>query len=254
MTWAGQRQLIVFSILGAIVVAFIAIIGIATFYKSPTCTDGAKNQDEQGVDCGGSCAYLCTAGQEPPTVLFTKAIPSGVGRLDVVALVENKNATAAAKDVPYTITVYGFGQSLIQRVSGTLDLPPAGSVPVFVPGIVSGKQAVETSFLSIDGSAVKWYALPGDPRLLPSVSDIVLAGSTGSPRVTATLSNSDVAPMSNVRIVAIIRDASGNAVGASQTLIRTIPALGRATATFTWNAPFEGVPVSIQVFPIIPLP
>lgn len=246
--------MIVSSILGAILVAFIAIILIAIFYKSPTCTDGVRNQNEQGVDCGGSCPYLCTADEEPPTVLFTKAIPSGEGRFDVVALVENKNATAAAKDVPYTITIYGFGQSLIQRVSGTFDLPPAGIVPVFVPGIASGKQAVETSFLSIDGSALKWYALPGDPRLLPGVSDIELAGSTGSPRVTATLSNSDVAPMDNVRVISIIRDASGNAVGASQTLVRTIPALGRVTATFTWNAAFGGVPISIQVFPVIPLP
>src|SRR3989344_217156 len=254
MTWAGKRQLITFLILGAIVVAFIAIILIATFYKSPTCTDGVRNQNEQGVDCGGSCPLLCSADVEPPTVLFTKAIPSGVGRLDVVALVENKNATAAAKNVPYTITIYNFGQSLIQRVSGTLDLPPAGSVPFFVPNIASGKQTVETSFLSIDGSAVKWYALPGDPRLLPGVSNIVLAGSTGSPRVTATLSNSDVASMENIRVVAIIRDASGNTIGASATLIRTIPALERVTATFTWNAPFDGVPVSIQVLPIIPLP
>src|SRR3989344_2953978 len=100
MTWAGERRLIVLSILGAILVAFIVIILIATFYKSPTCTDGVRNQNEQGIDCGGSCSYLCTANEEPPTVLFTKAIPSGVGRLDVVALVENKNATAAAKDVP----------------------------------------------------------------------------------------------------------------------------------------------------------
>jgi len=254
MTWAGERRLIVLSILGAILVAFIVIILIATFYKSPTCTDGVRNQNEQGIDCGGSCSYLCTANEEPPTVLFTKAIPSGVGRLDVVALVENKNATAAAKDVPYTITIYSFGQSLIQRVSGTLDLPPAGSVPVFVPGIASGKQAVETSFLSIDGSAVRWYSLTSDPRILPSVSDIVLAGSTSSPRVMATLSNSDVAPMENVGVIAIVRDFSGNAIGASATLIQTIQALGKATATFTWNAPFDGIPVSIQVLPVIPLP
>jgi len=254
MTWARERQFIVFSVLGAIVVAFIAIIGIATFYKSPTCTDGAKNQDETGVDCGGSCPYLCTASEESPTVLFTKAIPSGVGRLDVVALVENKNTTAAAKHVPYTITVYGFGQSLIQRVSGTLDLPPGASVPVFVPDIASGKQVVETSFLAIDDSSVKWYSLTSDPRLLPDVSDIVLAGSTSSPRVTATLANSGVAPMKNVRVISIVRDVSGNTIGASATLIQTIPALGKATAMFTWNAPFTGVPVSIQVLPIIPLP
>ena len=89
---------------------------------------------------------------------------------------------------------------------------------------------------------------------MPGVSDIMFAGSTSSPRVTATLSNPDVAPMRNIRVIAIVRDLSGNAIGVSETLIQTIPALGKATATFTWNAPFKGVPVSIQALPVIPLP
>lgn len=29
----------------------------------PTCTDGIKNGNETGVDCGGSCPVLCPAGQ-----------------------------------------------------------------------------------------------------------------------------------------------------------------------------------------------
>ena len=254
MTWAGKRRIVVFIVIGAILAAFGAVIYIATFYHTPTCTDGLQNQSEGGIDCGGSCAYLCTASLERPTVLFTKALPNGEGRVDVVALIENKNATAAASDVPYTITLYGFGQALIARVSGTFDLPPSATVPVFMPGVALGRQAVEAAFLSIDDASVQWYSLPGDPRLLPTVSTIALAGDAGAPRVTAVLTNADITPLSNVVVVAIVRDVSGNAIGASQTLLQTIPAQGRATATFTWNASFPGLPSSIQVLPVIPLP
>jgi len=254
MTWAGRRQLLTFSIIGAIVVAIVAVVLIATLYQSPTCTDGKQNQSEEGIDCGGSCPYLCTASVEAPTVLFTKALPNGEGRTDIIAFVENKNATAAAKAVSYTIALYGFDQTLIQSVSGTLDLPPLATMPIFLTGVASGRAAVGTAFLAIDPSAVSWYSLPGDPRILPTVLATTLTGSTDSPRVTTSLTNPDVRPMSNIRIIAIVRDASGNAIAASQTLVSSIPPQGAATATFTWNAPFVGVPVSIQVIPVIPLP
>ncbi len=254
MTWAGKRRFIVFIVIGALLIAFGAVIYIAIFYHTPTCTDAIQNQSEEGIDCGGSCPYLCTAATEPPTVLFTKTLSNGDGRVDAVALIENKNATAAAKDVPYTITLYGFGQALIARVEGKLDLPPRATVPIFMPGIALGRQAVQTAFLSIDNGAIRWYSLPSDPRVLPDISNISLAGSTSTPRVTATLSNTSVASLTNVVVAVIVRDASGNAIGASQTLLAAIPAQGRTTATFTWNAAFPGVPASIQVFPVIPLP
>lgn len=254
MTWAGGRRLTIFLILGAIALAFGVVVYIATFYHTPTCTDGVQNGSEQGPDCGGSCPYLCSAAEEPPTVLFTSAIPNGGGRTDVVALVENKNPDAAAKAIPYTITLYGFGQNLIERVRGTIELPPGATVPVFVPGVASGQQAVENVFLTIDSSAIKWYALPSDPRTVPGVSNIVLGGSAAAPRITATLGNPDVVPMTGVKAIVLVRDASGNAVGASSTLVPSIPAQGSAAAIFAWNAPFPAPPVSIQVLPVIPLP
>src|SRR3989344_6201594 len=70
MSWAAGRRFIILCIVGAVVIAFLAAISIATFYKSPSCSDGKQNQDETGVDCGGSCAYLCKAKKPTPTVLL----------------------------------------------------------------------------------------------------------------------------------------------------------------------------------------
>src|SRR3989344_1263580 len=98
MSWAARRRFFILLIVGAVAVAFLTTIGIAIFYNAPSCTDNKQNQDEAGVDCGGACSYLCIEQQLPPTVLFTKAIKNGDGRVDVVALIENKNSSAAAKD------------------------------------------------------------------------------------------------------------------------------------------------------------
>ena len=240
-------------IIGAVVVAVVTIASFATFYEAPSCTDGTQNQDEAGIDCGGSCPYLCTANEQPPTVLFTKAFQNVPGRTDVIAEVENKNA-AAAKSVPYRLTLYGTGQSLIQQVTGTLDLPPGAKVPIYVPGITSGKQSVTSAFLQIDADAPRWFLLPNDPRVLPTVSNTTLSVSTSSPRVDAVLTNPSVSALTNVRVIVLVHDITGEVIAASQTIVPSIPAQGRATATFTWNSAFSTTPTAIEVVPVIPLP
>jgi hypothetical protein len=240
--------------IGAVVVAFLTVVGIATFYEAPSCADGVQNQGEQGVDCGGSCAYLCTAELQPPTILFTQAINNGAGRVDVVASIENKNATAAAKRVPYRVQLYNAKQTLLGESSGVLDLPPGSVVPVFMPGLFSGKLVVTSAFLSIEPSAVRWYAATADPRIVPLVSNVKQSGTVSAPRVEAVLTNPSATALSKVRAVVLLRSDTGDVIAASETIVPGISALGQARATFTWNSAFSGVPASIEVVPLIPLP
>lgn len=254
MSWAARRRFIILLIVGAVVVAFLTIVGIATLYQAPSCTDNSQNQDEEGIDCSGPCPYLCTAEQQPPTVLFTKAIPNGAGRVDVVASVENKNATAAAKNIPYSITLYGTDQTLLQQVSGTFDLPPGATIPVFVPSILSGNQKVAGVFLEVASSSPAWFTLTTDSRVVPGVSNTTLGGSTSAPRITAILTNASAVVLTNVQVIVLVHDVQGDVIAASKTVLSKIPAQGQATATFTWNSAFSSTPTSIEVVPIIPLP
>jgi hypothetical protein len=254
MSWAARRRFLILSLLGALALAVAVLVYISTIRHVPSCSDAIQNQGEDGVDCGGPCPYLCSASEQAPTVLFTKALPNGAGRTDVIAEVENKNPDAAAKTVPYTVSLYDASQTLVQKVSGTLDLPPSSRVPVYIAGVASGAQTVTNAFLSIDSSAVLWYRLASDPRVVPTVTHIAESGTTDAPVIQATLANPSVSPLSQVRVVIMVRDASGNVIGASRTVLPSIPAQGEATATFTWNAAFPGTPVSIEALPVVPLP
>ncbi len=255
MSWAARRKFFILFTIGGVVAAFVAIVFIVTLYKAPSCADSTQNQGEVGIDCGGPCPYLCVANEQPPTVLFTQSFTdTTTGRTAVVASVENKNMTAAAKNVPYRMTLYGANQTLIQSVSGTLDLPPGAKTTVFIPSITSGKQRVTNSFLDIDAASVKWVAMTSDPRVVPGVSNTVQGGTVDTPRVDATLVNGTPKALTNVRVVVLVRDAHLNVIAISGTVLPTIPAQGSAVATFTWNVPFNGTPASIEVDPIIPLP
>lgn len=254
MNWAARRRFFIVLIVSVVAAAFLAALSIATFYEAPSCADKKQNQEEAGVDCGGPCAYLCTTEVQPPTVLFTQVISYGNGRSDVIASIENKNTAAAAKNVPYRITLYGAGQALIQEVTGTIDLPPGATVPVFVPGIASGQQIATSAFLSIAPSSPRWFTLSGDPRILPRVFNIRQVGTTALPRIEAIFANTGSSPLLNVPAVVLVRDAKGDVMAASSTVVPSIPAQGQAAATFTWNGPFPEVPASIEVVPTVRLP
>jgi hypothetical protein len=244
---------VILIIIGAVVVAFLATLLISTLYKAPSCSDGIQNEGEQGIDCGGPCAYLCTDEEQAPTVLFTKVVPNGAGRLDAVAEVENKNASAAAVNVPYTIAFYGPNQVLVNQVSGTLDLPPGGTVPLFVPGIASANQMIAGAFLTINSGSFKWFALARDPRIVPQVSTPQLGGTASAPRITAVLTNPSVTPLTNVPVIVFVHDSNGNIIAASATILPNIPAQGSGTALFTWDGAFSSVPALIEVTPVVPL-
>ena len=254
MSWAARRRLIILTIIGVVVAAFLAVVLIATFYKTPTCSDSIQNQNENGIDCGGPCPYLCTAQEQPPTILFTQVLRNAEGRIDVVAMVENKNPNAAAKNIPYQISLYGVGHVLVQEANGTLDLPPGATEPVYVPGIASGNQKVLSAFLTIDASAPQWFTFVPDTRIVPVVLNTTESGTASAPRIEATLANPSATALTNVQTIVLVYDTKKNIIAASQTVVPALPGQGQATATFTWNEPFSGIPALIEVMPIIPLP
>lgn len=257
MSWAGGRRFLILAIIAAFVVAVIALTSIATFYEAPSCSDVKQNQGEAGIDCGGPCAYLCTAGQQAPVVRFTKAVLSSGGRVDVIAYVDNPNVDAAARRVPYKITLYAADHTVLKTSTGTLDLPPTSSVPVYVPSFFTGNTSGAQAFLTISPNTIKWFALSRKISL-PTVSSPLLGGTNIAPRITATLSNSGTTPFADVKVIAIVYDSASNVIGASQTVIPSIsgqglPGQGSALATFTWGEAFPSTPTRIEIVPIISL-
>jgi hypothetical protein len=253
MSWAARRRFLILFGIGAVVVAFLVTVLISTLYKTPTCSDNVQNQGEQGIDCGGPCPYLCTATEQPPVVLFTQVLNVG-RRTDLIAEVENKNSNAAAKDVPYTISLYNAKHALIQKVNGTIDLLPATTEPVYIPAVYSGTQKVTSAFLSINSSLPEWFILTKNSYVVPTVSNITKSGTVSNPRIEATITNPSFSALTDVTVIIFVHDAKNNVIAASRTLIPSLDGQGQAIATFTWNNPFPSAPALFQIVPIPQLP
>lgn len=259
MNWATERRIIIVTIISLVVVALAALALIATLHETPSCTDGVQNQDEAGIDCGGSCAYLCVAAQQAPTTLFTRALTQAPGRTDIIAAVLNKNFSAAAKDARYTLTLYGDDLTVLATREGTLDLPPAASAEggrtlVYVPALFSGTARVKSASLTVDTASIHWFDFSEDSRIIPTVGNFTLTRETTMPRISAVLSNPSTQTLANVKTFVVVYDAAGNVLAASQTVVTAISPLGSAEAVFTWNEPFAAPVSRIEVTPFIPLP
>ncbi len=229
-------------------------VAFAVMYEAPSCGDGVQNQDESGVDCGGSCAYLCRADVNQPNVsnppAFVRAVANS-GRTDVIAYVENRNQNAEAKDASYRVDVYDDQGALLGTREGRTDLPARSLVPVFIPGIVPGITSSPRAFVTFEED-IEWRT-PRIGETLLAIEDVTLEAGN-RPRVNAVLKNRSAEAVYSRTLVATVFDASGAAIAASQTVVREVSAFGSAPAVFTWFVPFPAEAARVEVLSVPRLP
>jgi hypothetical protein len=250
MSWALGRRLIILSVIAVVFFLIVSFVWYSISYEAPSCTDGKQNQDEEEVDCGGSCPYLCNTGLVPPSVEFARPVSPQTGRTDVIAYIENANPRAAARAVLFKTVLFSQQNTIIAEKEGTVDLPPSTVVPVYLPNFFSGEQAVARVFVEIDQSSFRWFRYI-DERVLPEIRNTVIEN-TNTPRITATLRNNTANTLENVRAVITVFDERDNAIASSQTIVSLIAPFADAEAIFTWRAPFVSAPARVEVLPLLP--
>lgn len=250
MSWAGERRAIIITIAGAILLGALLVLGFSIFYKVPTCTDKRQNQNEQGVDCGGSCTTLCSFQvEDAPVVRLVRAITPQPGRTDIVAYIENRNAEAEAANAPFLLEVYGAERQLIAKKTIRVDLPPLSSVPVYLADVAPRGSIAAQAFLAPVTESIVWRRVSGEKAILPTVGNISIAEGE-APRITATLANPLARTIYDTTLIATVFDASGNVIAGSQTLVPTLPSQGTAPLVFTWNAPFTLPAARVEILPV----
>jgi hypothetical protein len=249
MSWALGRRLIIIAIIAVVIGGVVFGTGYLFVHKTPTCTDGKQNQKEEGIDCGGTCPYLCIVSQAAPSVRFVRTFSPLPGRTDAVAYIDNPNSKSAATGARFKIELYDDRNVVIAKGEGGVDLPAGATVPVYIPNFFSGSQVVARAFLTFDESSLHWFT--SEYRKSPIAVRDVLFSEQEPPRITATLVNDDVRIVRNTHLIVTLFDAQGTAVAASQTIAPEIAGKGTAQAVFTWPSAL-GVPISrIDVLPLL---
>ena len=243
LTWASKRQLAyLFLVVGTIIVVSAYPIYRSFIYHEPSCFDSARNQDEEGVDCGGSCKAVCSFRVTLLLVDWSRFFKVSEGNYDLAAHVENRNFSAGIERIGYKFELYDNGSNLLAIKKGEIFVNPGEQFVVYEPNIKVGSATPTRVFFEFDKDQ-QW--VKGVPVQQPlSVKSRSLTDPYGSPHLQATIVNDSIDTLSNVNISAIVYDSSKNAIAASETTLDAIGKGEEKNIFFSWPAPLISRPAA----------
>lgn len=248
MSWGTQRRNTIIFVFSLIALAIVGTYLFNVLYEPANCFDNKQNGNEAGLDCGGSCELMCAHQVIEPIVHWKRLFEVAPGVYNVLAYVENPNPTAGIDSIRYTFGIYDADNALLQERTGIMRLPPKAIMPVLENTLASGKLSAARVEFSFDDDLEFMRREPESPVII--VEDEELIDPDIGPRIHAVLSNTDIVPVFNVRVVAIVYDRNDNAMAASGTVVERVPAGGKSPIFFTWPKPF---PDTVARFELIPL-
>lgn len=236
VSWSTKRQ---FLYIGGAIIVFLFALALPTFivvYKAPSCTDNKLNQGEEGIDCGGPCTLLCKASALDMIVHWQRSFKVKAGVYNALAYVENPNRESGVTSINYHFEFYDNNNVLIYERRGRTFIPPKKIFGIFESNITTGTRIPVTTFFEFSEEPLwrKDYQQEGSI----SMTNEVLSDDNGLPRLSAVLENRGNESVSNIEVVAVVYDASRNAVGVSRTMVDSVAKGGTSQLNFTWPEAF----------------
>ncbi|PIP86893.1 hypothetical protein COW81_03220 [Candidatus Campbellbacteria bacterium CG22_combo_CG10-13_8_21_14_all_36_13] len=244
--WATKRKFIISSSI------FIPLIVVAVFLyitgrEKPSCFDGLINQDERGVDCGGSCVAVCQNEAEDVAILWTRFLPVIDDVYSVVTLIENSNKSFEAKNVPYSFKLFDEEGVLIYERKGSAFFPAGSTFPIFEHALRTGERVPSRAVFSLRNTPF-WEQREFEKIPIQIVSKNLDQENT--PKLTAVIKNNSLKNLSQISFIAMLFDADGNLVNASKTVLSTLGREASDTIVFTWPEDFKNTVVRTEIVPV----
>ncbi len=252
MSWSFRRQLIIVFLLLFVFSSVVFYYLEPIIFMAPSCTDGKKNGDETGIDCGGGCVNLCTPDVKNPTVLWERSFNITDDVYNAIAYIENQNS-AGISALPYEFRLYDTKGAYITRVEGVAVVPPSGRYAIVETGIKAGNAIVGNTTFDWKTPNVPWKHIPSEiSALRVKSSDVSLDTSNFVPKLFATLSDSSpTIILRNLQVAAILYDENDNAISISKTYVHDLPPGKDLPVYFTWPKPFKTPIVRYEILPTV---
>jgi len=229
MSWASRRKTLYISIAS---IGTLVILGSLSYFilsTQPSCTDGAKNGGEKGIDCGGSCARICKEDTRQPVVLWSRSLKIAEGIYSAAAYIENGNGSAKAPAARYVFKLFDDRNLLVAERYGEVTIAAQQLVPIVEPNIATGNRIPARTFFEFVGD-LSFEKEPSPSRL--RVINEVLNEEAGTYEVTVV--NDARTEALGVIVPAVLFDAQGNAQAVSRSTLARLKAGESEHITFTW--------------------
>ena len=247
LTWAGQRRILFVGTIAFLVFVVAGTFALFAFYNPPDCNNGSRDGDERDVDCGGRCPRVCAKDTEPLIIHFTRTLEVDDGLWGAVAYIENRNAGAGAREVPYVFKLYDAQNILLYERHGEAFIPPRKVFAIFEGQMRSGSRTPTRATFVFESDPV--FLRMSEPQLSLTTKGFI-ATERGS-SLEAIIVNPSSAPVEGIIATALLFASNGNVIGTSATSLTKLAGGGSATLTFTWPRQLE-IPARTEVLYTVP--
>lgn len=235
----------------SIVFIFVLILGAVVgalyfffFWNAPTCTDGIQNQNEAGVDCGGSCSQMCTD-QYVTTPLHVEEkgiLPDTDTTADLYATVTNPNAAAVLKQAAYTFFVTDSRGQKTSVATGTFFLLPKETKSVLaiaIPHVVAAGEVVD--FEISDETWMPLENYDGKPTInVYQKRYQEVSSGPGFAEAYGLVSNESQYDFREIGVNVILRNAEHVPVAVNKTVLNAVHAGEQRDFRLLWPNHFPG--------------
>lgn len=213
------------------------------FWVAPTCFDGKQNQNERGIDCGGSCVNACFVmpvgvSIETSNIIF---VAGGTNLYDVVATIKNPNEALRATELRYVFELKDRSGTVLTTRSGKSTLLPRGERKLIELNLeTTGVPVVAT--LSVTDIAWEYSQ---DFQEQPKVS-IYRKGYTeategfGYGKAYGLLSNESPYDFRAITVYVTLYDRAGKVLALNKTQQNTVEAGESRDFELVWTTAFVG--------------
>ncbi|MCX6713760.1 MAG: hypothetical protein NTV48_01510 [Candidatus Vogelbacteria bacterium] len=241
-TWAGKRRFLYFMYVFGFF-AVIALIILVIYWPRPTCFDQKKNQDETGIDCGGSCSLACSAEVSPLRVYWTRPLAVSDGVYDAMASVENQNLGLGTREIKYEIYLYDQGNLLLGKRAGQTFVNPGEKFYIFESLINVGNFQATKAVISFLPGTVWEKAISVPKNILLERKDFI---PQPTPHLSLQVTNTSLDEIQNIKLYTVLSDVNSNAFAGSATILDKLVGGEKKDVFFTWPKNFTESPSYID--------
>jgi len=208
------------------------------------------NQDEIGIDCGGSCDRFCADSMRNPVVRWSRVLAVRSGWVDAVAFIENPNPSGGLREMEYVFRLYDAKNSPVAEKRGRTFLNPGEKFALYEPNIAVGTTIPVRAYLEIsepqDGFLWRKPSIQiGKPNLSIRTKEF---DAISRNRATALVGNDALTDGKNITIVAILYDVEEQVFGASSTFVDVLRGGSELPIVFTWPNQFAETPTTFELY------
>ena len=245
LSWSVKRRLLYLFL----TLVLLGAIGAALYvYYKPiaSCQDGIKNQDELGIDCGGSCLQVCPTEIQDLRVVWSRVLKVGEGKYDSAVFVENPNPRHGIKQLNYSLRVVDRDNILIADIPGQILLNPKEQLIIFNSRLNVGLRVPARVIFEITDPPV-WQKIE---RPIPKLTMIKKGFiNTPRPQFLVSITNESLDGLKDIEVIVVLSDLDGNAIAVSSTFVETLDPGETRELSFTWPEPLAEEPTTIDLYP-----